>query len=179
MSGIGSRPTGHVLASVMATLLRSPARWWGFVLTIILGAMACLVWGFAIATVLAIFMEVTPGQNLDFFTTWRHIATLWPQVGIEELVFRAPLALPLAFGLRQLVLPMTITLSILFGLAHRVDLPHLAIQGGEGVILSVVFLRCGGLHRGPFRGWACATAAHGLMDSAIGLLLYFHLKGDV
>lgn len=164
--------------SVMPRLLRPPAHWWGYVLTVGAGALLNLAWSMgAMTALLAAGGEISPVAGLDFFRTWRHLAVIWPAVGIEELIFRAPLALPAAFGLDRLIPPMMAALSILFGLAHGDSLPHVLIQGGGGLILCVVFLRCGGLHRHPIRGWSCATAAHGLYDTALWLVGYFSLGG--
>jgi hypothetical protein len=157
-------------------LLRPPARWWGYALTIAAGALTNLAWSLsAIIALQALGGEISPVADLDFFETWRDLAFLWPAVGVEELIFRAPLALPVAFGVERLVAPMMAILSVLFGFAHGASLAHVVIQGGGGLILSFVFLRCGGLHHHAIRGWVCATAAHGLYDSALWLVGYVAL----
>ena len=165
--------------SATPRLLRPPVRWWGYALTIAAGALLNLAWSLgAMTALLAVGSEISPVADLDFFQTWRDLAIIWPAVGVEELIFRAPLALPAALGLDRLIAPMMAALSILFGLAHGDGLPHVLIQGGGGIILSFVFLRCGGLHRHPIRGWSCATAAHGLYDSALWLVGYFSLSAS-
>jgi hypothetical protein len=46
---------------------------------------------------------------------------------------------------------------------------------GGGVILSVVFLRCGGLHRDRTGGWAAATAAHVPINAMLWFVAHFDL----
>ena len=67
----------------------------------------------------------------------------------EELYFRAPLFF-VAF-IPQLVIPAIFLFSVLFGWLHG-DLSNLAIQGVSGIILSVMFLKFGGMQRNIFKG---------------------------
>jgi hypothetical protein len=75
-----------------------------------------------------------------------------------------------------LLAPMVALLSIVFGLAHGTDLWHVCAQGGAGLILSFVFLRCGGLYGHPLRGWSLSTATHALYNSALWAVV--HLAGS-
>jgi hypothetical protein len=78
-----------------------------------------------------------------------------------------PLAIAVMLRRETLLAPMVAVLSIVFGLAHGTDLWHACAQGGAGVILSFVFLRCGGLYGHPLRGWSCSSVTHALYNSVL------------
>jgi hypothetical protein len=118
-------------------------------------------------------IEVTPVTGDEIFGSWRQLALIWPAVALEELLFRAPLAIPVALRLDRALAPLVVGLSMLFGWAHGGGVPHVIVQGGVGLVLSLIFLKCGGLHDRPIRGWLCSTASHGLYDSAIWLAVFF------
>jgi hypothetical protein len=165
------------LAPVTPRLLRPPVRWWGYALTIVAGVLVSLGWSFgAFELLVASGSDISPVRDADFFRSWRDLAVIWPAVGIEELIFRAPLALPVALELDRLIAPMMAALSILFGLSNANGFPYVIIQVGVGLILSFVFLKCGGLYQHAIRGWSCATATHGLHVSALWLVGSFALS---
>lgn len=158
---------------MMARLLALPSSWKGYAIAVAVGVLANLVWSFASTAALwAMGIELVPVVGADLFESWSGLAVIWPLVAVEELIFRVPLAIPAALGWERLLPPSIAALSVLFGLAHGGGFPHVLVQGGAGVTLSLVFLRCGGLHRRVARGWACATASHGIFDTALWALVF-------
>ena len=158
----------------MPHFLAYPKRWQDYAATIVGGVFVNLVWASATVAVMTVMgIEVTPVAGEDIFGSWRQLALMWPPVGLEELLFRAPLAIPVAFGLERGLAPLVVALSMLFGWAHGGGIPHIIVQGGVGLVLSLIFLKCGGLYHRPIRGWLCSTASHGLYDSAIWLAVFF------
>lgn len=153
-------------------LIRRPlVRWQGYALTLAAGEFILLYWWLlAVMEFSALGFDVTSVKRQEFWSGWHGFAGIWPLAGLEEIFFRAPLAIAAVLGPTWLVPLLATLLSALFGLGHGASLQHLVIQGGEGLILSFIFLRCGGLFGEPFKGWACSTMAHGVFNSVIGLL---------
>ncbi len=157
----------------------SPSGWQGYAATIATGVVATLVWSLGCTGAMwALGVDLKPVVGADLFESWSGLLIIWPVALIEELIFRVPLAIPVVLGREHFLPPLIAALSVLFGLAHGGGLPHVFIQGGAGLILSLVFLRCGGLHRHVVRGWACATASHGLFDSALWAAAFFATWAD-
>jgi hypothetical protein len=66
----------------------------------------------------------------------------------EELIFRAPLYFVARLGKDYVTLAAMLVLSIIFGLAHgNHDYGHLILQGTFGLVISIVFLKLGAIHR--------------------------------
>jgi hypothetical protein len=178
--GDGADGIGNARPSLATGLLRAPARWWGYGLVISAGSLAMLIWSVPLGLAFqAIGIEVTPVLPPSiaqiWVESWLAFANLWPAAAVEELIFRMPLALAVAAGANGIVAPLTVVLSMLFGVLHGASLPHLLLQGGDGIFLSVVFLRCGGAYGDPGAGWAAATATHGLANSTLWLIAHFAL----
>jgi len=91
----------------------------------------------------------------------------------EELLFRFPLAILvwLQYSLGNLLV-FALMFSILFGLAHGSP-ENILIQGVFGFMLSLLFLKCGGLQGRPFKALACTFAAHWLYNASVFLIGMF------
>jgi Type II CAAX prenyl endopeptidase Rce1-like len=150
-------------------LLNSPSDWRGYVLTVAIALLAKLAWGAACAFALVITDQGAPPGALDTTLSdqWDGLVLIWLDAPIEELLFRMPLVVPVLLGREKLLAPMTALMSIAFGLAHGSDMWHVCTQGGGGLILSLVFLRCGGLHGHPLRGWSWSSVTHALYNSTL------------
>ena len=150
-------------------LLRSPSGWTGYAITVVAALFALLAW---LAICLSFMIITDSAPSADPVDTalpdgWNGLALIWLDAPIEELLFRLPLAIPAMLRWESLLAPMVAALSIFFGVAHGIDLWHVCAQGGDGLILSFVFLRCGGLYRHPLRGWSFSTSTHALFNSVL------------
>ncbi len=82
-------------------------------------------------------------------------------VMIEEYIFRLmPLefALNRKFNSKQLSC-VVLLVSTFFGYLHG-GVEHVFIQGFGGIVLSVVFLKCGGMNKNYRKAYICSTASH-------------------
>jgi membrane protease YdiL (CAAX protease family) len=79
---------------------------------------------------------------------------------MEEILFRAPLGilLRLKMGLGKVICSM-LALSIFFGYLHG-GIGNIFIQGMAGVILSLVFLKCGGYNLNMPKALVTTTLMH-------------------
>jgi len=153
-------------------LLRSPSGWSGYAITVAAALFAHLAWATICLGFLFITASAPPGAGEATLPDgWSGLALIWLDAPIEELSFRMPLAIPAMLRRETLLAPMVAVLSIVFGLAHGTDLWHVCAQGGAGLILSFVFLRCGGLYGHPLRGWSLSTATHALYNSALWVVV--------
>lgn len=78
----------------------------------------------------------------------------------EELDYRVPLFFMAFFP--PLIIPSILIFSGLFGLIHC-DITNVFVQGSAGIILSIMFLKCGGVGRnilGGLKGLSASTATH-------------------
>lgn len=79
---------------------------------------------------------------------------------IEEAIFRLPLVIFIRRNWSpKSVLIIAVILSVIFGLFHA-GIQSLPMQGVSGFLLSLVFLKCGGLQRKFFKAYLSSTAAH-------------------
>jgi hypothetical protein len=153
-------------------VLRSPSGWSGYAITVVTALFAQLAWAALCLGFLLITDSAPPGTvDTALPDGWKGLALIWLDAPIEELSFRMPLAIPAMLRRETLLAPMIAALSIAFGLAHGTDLWHVCAQGGAGLILSFVFLRCGGLHGHPLRGWSLSSATHALYNSVLWVVL--------
>ena len=150
-------------------LLKSPSGWRGHAITVVAALFAHLAWAALCLSFLMITDSAPLGGAGDNTLPegWHGLALIWLDAPIEELSFRMPLAIPLMLRRESLLAPMVAMLSIVFGLAHGTDLWHVCAQGGAGLILSFVFLKCGGLYGHPLRGWTLSTTTHALYNSTL------------
>lgn len=80
---------------------------------------------------------------------------------LEEYVFRL---VPLKFVLNRNIgfeelTKVVLVVSAFFGYIHG-GIEHVFIQGLGGIVLSVVFLKCGGLNKNYRKAYICSTASH-------------------
>lgn len=107
--------------------------------------------------------------------------------GFEEFFFRLiPFLfyMELAYKLCPSVTPerlfrglivISIVTSMVFGVMHGAYY-KIAIQGVGGLILCVVFLKCGAIRKDFFVGLLSATAAHTLYNAALYVANYFSTR---
>lgn len=100
---------------------------------------------------------------------WAFTNFMIPVVMMEELIYRAPLVLVAHFS-RPLIIPSILVSSVLFGWAHG-DWTNIFVQGVDGIIFSVVFLKCGGMRNNLPKGLLSATIAHILFDMSVWTLV--------
>lgn len=130
----------------------------------------------AVTSVIIIFNILGPMGIIDTSDTSSHMADidtlsekgyiiivliLFISALVEELMFRFPLVI--LNNNRNIQFIAIVLFSILFGLVHG-DIYNIFIQGSSGIILSIVFLKCGGSD--PFNnknvliGLLCSTTVH-------------------
>lgn len=142
---------------------------------------SALVWTFAIVKInliysfaalwvlphMGIIVPEVPGAEKFATDDVALILAMTPYVLLEELMFRFPLVILvwLQYSLRS-VLMFALIFSILFGLAHGSS-EHILIQGVDGFLLSLLFLKCGGLQGRPFKALACSFTAHWLYNASL------------
>lgn len=79
---------------------------------------------------------------------------------IEEIAYRFPLAILIVFGLRTIpVLIVAAVFSLIFGIAHG-KLANILMQGGDGILWCLLFLKCGGLQGNYFQALLVTTTVH-------------------
>lgn len=101
------------------------------------------------------------------------LPVLFVAAAFEEMIFRLPLIFfARATDSRNVLVLAVAVFSALFGLAHG-GLINLPIQGVAGVLLSVVFLKCGGLHNRPAKGLLASTTTHFLFNAVVFALVKF------
>ncbi len=112
-----------------------------------------------------------------------YIIFLLIKVAEEEAGYRfMPLVLAIEkWGNSKKVWLVTLIMAILFGFRHGHYLLILH-QGVFGVLLSTIFLKCGGFNKKYLRAYVSCTTAHALMDCSIryGFIeilrkLFFHI----
>lgn len=95
----------------------------------------------------------------------------------EELLFRLiPLSLAICKSKTpEMVLFAIISSSFLFGMLHG-NVFRVIIEGVVGVILSVLFLKCGAYQKKFFKATMCSTAAHYALNIFVMLSVMFPKK---
>lgn len=91
----------------------------------------------------------------------------------EELFFRAPLALAAKIWTAnfQRVIWLAIAYSAIFALAHTGGMTTFFFQGVGGLILSVIFLKCGGSQSKFIKPFTCSTLVHAFFNISIVILI--------
>lgn len=104
--------------------------------------LLCIIWVFFIEHLLGIidtrFLFALPPSNLQVFFYSCIMAPLW-----EEVTFRyAPLEISRKFN-HELLIPIIVIASAIFGWGHGHTIDHILIQGVMGVIFSVLYIKNG------------------------------------
>ena len=135
--------------------------------------VGCLVLMFAYAFsvlgaahLLKIDIPPVSGENIPIFV-FSFPIKLIVVVFIEELIFRLPLAIVVEkkWSIAK-VLASALVLSAIFGVLHG-SIHHIFIQGAEGFICSVLFLKCGGLQGNYLKAVAVTTTTHFLFNAMV------------
>ena len=93
----------------------------------------------------------------------------------EEIVFRAPLSLLGPLSCRwssQIVIWAVVLISILFGYLHG-DWTNILLQGGLGLIFSLVYLKMGGMRGRVLIPLLASSAVHFLYNGIFLVRDYF------
>ena len=121
-------------------------------------------WAFALIKIMGYPEPNSPLSGMstaELFVTGVILAPL-----IEEMLYRFfPLAIAvnLSGGRRWLIISTAIVSSMIFGY-HHFGWLSLPIQGVAGLILSGVFLKCGGLSGNFTKAVACSITLHALFN---------------
>ncbi len=100
------------------------------------------------------------------------ISQVVPIIVNEELYWRfLPLTAPIFFGLRFFISPAVFISSAHFGYMHG-GLLNIPLQGVGGLILCLVFLKCGGMRMRFFRAIGMVILTHLLIDAVLYLRLF-------
>lgn len=140
------------------------------------------------------FADRNAAWNADWARSFPHsafgylflLAWLVEIAVVEEVVFRL-IPLRLVLRLRPTAGALTVAAvvaSIVFGYGHGLgagagpvgSLAYIWGRGAEGLVLSVVFLKCGGLRRRPLKGLkglGFSALTHWLYDAAIFTLVFW------
>lgn len=110
-------------------------------------------------------------------TVWFFPILLAAWAVFEEFIFRLfPLVAAVEeWGRSKKIFLIVGLASGIFGLAHG-DFLLVFVQGGLGVLLSLLFLKCGGLQKKYGKAFAVTSACHILVNSSIAVIL---LSGGV
>lgn len=114
------------------------------------------------------------------YPTWDVLLMAQPQAllaaFLEELLFRLlPLCVAVAAAYKpRTVLWVAFLASLIFGATHSIHFPIIATHTVFGLMMSVLFLKCGGCRKGSWPGPAVAitatTVAHGLSNLGVSVL---------
>ena len=107
--------------------------------------------------------KMTQLTTMAFLTKW--VVAFF----LEEMLFRAPLYVPIYFGWTNILIPCVIILSGIFGWLHG-GIGNIFIQGLAGLVFSIVFLKCGGMQREFWKGLFSSTATHTASNALIIIL---------
>jgi membrane protease YdiL (CAAX protease family) len=138
------------------------------------------------------FADRSTAWNVDWVRSFPHSAfgylflLAWLGVGIavaEELLFRL-IPLRVVLRLRPTASALTVTAvvaSIVFGYGHGLvagvglvgSLAYIWTRGAGGLVLSAVFLKCGGFKRHPLKGLCFSALTHWLYDAAIFTMVFW------
>jgi hypothetical protein len=100
-----------------------------------------------------------------------NILSFFKNIAEEEACYRFfPLVLAIEkWGNSNKVLVVAVVASIFFGLdhAHHPLFFKMFVQGAFGLILSIVFLKCGGFNKNYFKAFATTTVMHAIMSYSL------------
>ncbi len=90
---------------------------------------------------------------------------------VEEIIFRAPLILFITMNCRlRTMLFFAVLFSVIFGFLHG-GIKHIFIQGVSGMMLSIAFLKCGGLQKKYTKALLTSTTVHYIYNMILVALL--------
>ncbi len=90
---------------------------------------------------------------------------------IEEFIFRLPLGVFCFFvHSKKIILAIACVISIFFGILHGGAI-HILCQGVFGIILSIVFLKTGGINKKIIKPLFFSTVTHFLYNGAIAIMI--------
>lgn len=117
------------------------------------------------------------GQGTIPITTWYFLPWLIVSAFCEEVLFRLfPLVAADAWGKSKKIFIVVGLASCIFGLMHG-GFFFIILQGVNGVLLSLLFLKCGGLQGKYGKALATTTVSHFLVNSTIaGMALITGIK---
>jgi len=105
--------------------------------------------------------EFLPDGNSVMVLDADLVAFLAVSALIEELIFRAPLVAAVRILRRPaLIAVCVVALSCMFGYMHHGKIYSVPIQGMFGLLISVMFLKCGGANGKFLKPLLCTTFAH-------------------
>ncbi|MBI5046037.1 MAG: CPBP family intramembrane metalloprotease [Candidatus Niyogibacteria bacterium] len=129
----------------------------------------CLSWS---ATALFLIRCVSAGAalasivnvlRLDLYSPF----ILFALAFFEELLFRLPLALFVRVGWSlNRVLIIAIAISMYFGFSHG-GVSHIFVQGVDGFIFSMVFLKCGGWQKHYAKALLASSTTHFMYNGVL------------
>ncbi|HZD02154.1 MAG TPA: CPBP family glutamic-type intramembrane protease [Actinomycetes bacterium] len=137
------------------------------------------------------FADRNTAWNVDWARSFPHsalgylflLAWLVEIAVVEELLFRL-VPLGLVVRLRRTSSALTVTAvvaSIVYGYGHGLaagvgpvaSFAYIWPRGALGLVLSAVFLKCGGFKRHPLRGLGFSSLTHWLYDAAIFTMVFW------
>lgn len=159
--------------SVLITYLKKEVLWSslpGFLICVLL---IDVIYSAALSMLLT-NSNVDVGSNVvleNFVRTSSLIQVIWYFVIAalaEELMFRAPLYLPARFGFHKATVICLVVFAVAFGFAHG-GIINIAAQGVGGILLGVVFLKCGGMQQKFFKALLASTSYHALYNCLLAV----------
>jgi hypothetical protein len=126
-----------------------------------------IIYSLIAAFTLSMIWVDLPENKLQVEASVIFFAMVLVMAGLEELVFRMPLAVVIFFKMPKWVLIFTICgLSALFGYLHG-SFVNIAVQGVAGVAYSGLFLLAGGLERKFARAYITCVLTHFSFNSIL------------
>ncbi|MBM3261290.1 CPBP family intramembrane metalloprotease [Candidatus Kaiserbacteria bacterium] len=140
---------------------------------VILAILCAFIAGALGQTLLSLWgIQVSKGNVVDIrqaLSFWGFMDLMIPAIVLEELIYRAPLMI-VAYLDPPLIIPSILISSALFGWAHG-DWTNLFVQGIDGIIFSVVLLKCGGMHNKLVKSALSVTMTHALYNMSVWTLV--------
>jgi membrane protease YdiL (CAAX protease family) len=137
------------------------------------------------------FTDRNTAWNVDWARSFPHsafgylflLAWLVEIAVVEELLFRViPLGLVMRLRRTSSALAVTaVVASVVFGYGHGLaagvgpvgSFAYIWPRGAHGLVLSAVFLKCGGWQRHPLKGFCFAALTHWLYDAAVFTMVFW------
>lgn len=139
----------------------------------------CLTWNLLIVIFASSFIKIESTNIQSFYLpvfSWYFPFLIFSLALFEEVMFRLlPIYFILTRDLDKYILHAIIISSIVFGYIHGSAL-NILTQGFTGMILSIVFLKCGGFFEDFAKGTLSSTFAHVIFNLVIIYSVYFGMK---